>query len=444
MPEIQPILDNLVPSLLAKWSVPGVAVGVSFRGERALLGYGVTNVDHPLEVDATTIFQIGSISKTLLGVVISRLVSAGLLDLDWPVASLLSNDAVDQRITTRHLITHTSGIDGQNMIGDAPQILAGTAVDSIAASLRHFLDQPLRFAPGTDYSYSGPGFMLAAAVVEAVTGRPYVDTLQELALDPASMGLTFTLADQVVTHRVAAPHTTEGSAARVLRDEGWQRHWQLPAWDVPGGGVLSNARDLMRYGEYLMSEDAPVGVFDIHGHQGALGKSSGLAWTLSRVGSHVMASHDGLTVGYATNMTVVPSFHLSYCVLSNSVGGRPVVKAIEAAIQDALLGTHDRPNLDRRHPAELKDFAGTFDFGFYGMVRVGLVDDGLSMSPIPESSSYAFVLDPPTAELMVPSAADQLMILEPERHRGSLIGVIRDPAGRVVALNNGRIAFRVN
>jgi CubicO group peptidase (beta-lactamase class C family) len=287
--------------------------------------------------------------------------------------------------------------------------------------------------------------MLAAAVVEAVTGRPYVDTLQELALNPAAMGLTFTQADEVVTHRVAAPHTAEGSAARVLRDEGWQRHWQLPAWDVPGGGVLSNARDLMRYGEYLMSEDAPVGVFDIHGHQGALGKSSGLAWTLSRVGAHVVASHDGLTVGYATNMTVVPSLHLSYCVLSNSVGGRPVVRAIEAAIQDALLGTDDCPNLDRRHPAELQDFAGTFDFGFYGMVRVGLVaDDGLSMSTIPGSSPYAFVLDPPTAELMVPSAVDQLMILEPERHRGSLIGVMRDSAGRVVALNNGRIAFRVN
>ncbi|MGW3168241.1 serine hydrolase [Streptomyces sp. NPDC001142] len=91
--------------------------------------------------------------------------------------------------------------------------------------------------PGTDYSYSGPGIMVAAAVVERVTGQHYTDVLQDKVLTPAGMSGTFTTANQVIARRVAAPHgrTTDGDPT-LLIDQSWQRHWQPPGWDVPGGG----------------------------------------------------------------------------------------------------------------------------------------------------------------------------------------------------------------
>ncbi len=437
-------LDAVVPRILERFTIPGIAVGVSDHGVNTLRGYGVTSLENPLLVDELTIFQIGSISKTLLGVVIARLVERGDLDLDEPVAAILPAIGIDGRITTRHLMTHTSGIDAQNMIGDAPRILRANADDSLSASFAHFLDQPIRFAPGTEYSYSGPGIMVAAAVVEAKTGRPYVEVLNELALRPANMTHTYTTADEVITYRVAAPHGTENGAARVLHDEGWQRHWQLPGWDVPGGGVLSNVRDLMRYGEYLMSPSAPPYVFDVHGKQDSI-TSSGLDWYLSEIGGELLASHGGLTVGYASNLSVIPSRKLAFAVLTNSLQGFPAARLIALEIEHEILGFDDMPALDQRIAADLDDFVGSYDFGFYGTSTIEKVDeDHLRLVSNPATGDEdQFFLDPPSADLMVVYSAEFLMVLEPEAQRGSLIRYLRDPDGVVSALNNGRHSPRV-
>src|SRR5699024_9609705 len=78
----------------------------------------------PLPVTGETIFQIGSISKTFVGVLAAQLETEGLLDLNAPVAPLLRDlGSIDHRITMRHLLTHSSGIDAQYMIGRARELL---------------------------------------------------------------------------------------------------------------------------------------------------------------------------------------------------------------------------------------------------------------------------------------------------------------------------------
>ena len=52
--------------------IPGVAVGVTLRAKTFTTGFGITNVDHPLDVDDRTLFQIGSITKTFVGTVVTR------------------------------------------------------------------------------------------------------------------------------------------------------------------------------------------------------------------------------------------------------------------------------------------------------------------------------------------------------------------------------------
>src|SRR5207244_1574033 len=74
----------------------------------------VTNLEHPLPVDADTLFQIASITKTMTATVIMRLVERGVLDLDAPVRRYLPefklrDDDVAKRATLRHLVTHTGG-----------------------------------------------------------------------------------------------------------------------------------------------------------------------------------------------------------------------------------------------------------------------------------------------------------------------------------------------
>src|SRR5699024_12287618 len=122
----------------------------------------VTTVPPPIPITGDTSVQVGSIPKTFVGIIAAQLETEGRLDINAPVAPLLRDlGNVDHRITMRHLLTHSSGIDAQYMIGDARQILSNHADDSIQASIKHFANDPLLFEPGTDFSYSGPGFMVA-------------------------------------------------------------------------------------------------------------------------------------------------------------------------------------------------------------------------------------------------------------------------------------------
>ncbi|MCM2389912.1 serine hydrolase domain-containing protein [Streptomyces albipurpureus] len=449
MSDFTTLLDEHVPEILSRHGVPGAAVGVLADGETTLLGYGDTNTAHRLPVDPDTIFQVGSISKTLLGFVIGRLADRGQVELDDPVAPLFPGTGMDERITLRHLITHTSGIDAQNMIADAPALLADHADDSVQASLAHFVRRPLLFAPGTDYSYSGPGIMVAAAVVERVTGRHYTDVLQDEVLDPAGMSGTFTTADQVVTRRVAAPHGRDGHGRpTLLIDQGWQRHWQLPGWDVPGGGVLSTARDLMRYAVHVTSSAAPSGLFRVQAHRGSAGHDIGLAWMLEERGGSPAMSHDGLTIGYASRLVLIPSRELAYTVLTNSLDGWGVAEDIERLILTAAFGPAPTRALRPVGDELAEALLGTYDCGFYGTITLvrGRAEGEMrviaNQAP-PGPNQYVITLDSPDRLVLAPP--DTLVALAADGSPlGAAASFVREPDGTVSALrHHDRIAHRL-
>ena len=82
---VRALLDGTVPELMARARVPGVAIGVLAGAESVAIGFGVTGVEHPLPVDAHTLFQIGSVSKTFTAALCMALVERGRLALDDPV-----------------------------------------------------------------------------------------------------------------------------------------------------------------------------------------------------------------------------------------------------------------------------------------------------------------------------------------------------------------------
>src|SRR5438270_5445236 len=107
-------LDALVRDAMSRYHVPGVAVGILHDGTIDVDGWGVTSVEHPLPVDADTLFQIASVTKTITATVIMRLVERDALDLDAPVRRYLPefrlrDEDAASRATLRHLVTHTGG-----------------------------------------------------------------------------------------------------------------------------------------------------------------------------------------------------------------------------------------------------------------------------------------------------------------------------------------------
>ncbi|WP_025156922.1 serine hydrolase domain-containing protein [Leifsonia aquatica] len=443
---LERVSERAVETHRQEAAVPGVVVGISVAGHRTVQGFGTTSVDDPLPVDGRTLFQIGSISKTFVALLVARAVAHGVLRLDQSVAELLPGAGVDPRITVLHLLTHSSGVSGDAMIRDAPLLLADRGDDGIDVAVARLAGRPLDFAPGSAWSYSNAGIMLAAAVLEAVDGRPYVDQLQEDIVRPLGMRTTFTTADEAITHRVAVPQGVADGAPVVLRDAGWQRHWQLPGWDVPGGGIVSTADDLLAYAEHLLSGAEPAALLDPHRTRDHPGESFALTWYLDDHDGLRVAWHDGLTTGYCARLLLVPSEATAVVVLTNGTEGERVHTAVAAAvvsaITSAIVGETASPvGLDP--DADPSGIAGDYDAGVYGVLRLTPAGRGrLNAIAVPdeEGPTGRYQLPPPSYDLLAVRTDGDLQVVEPASTAGTVIGCRWDQRGRVQAL---RIAERL-
>jgi CubicO group peptidase (beta-lactamase class C family) len=107
-------LSETIRASMERHAVPGVALGIYDGGEELTEGFGVTSAENPLPVDSGTLFQIGSITKTVAATAIVVLAERGMLDLDEPVSTYLldlrlADEEVARKVTTAHLLTHVGG-----------------------------------------------------------------------------------------------------------------------------------------------------------------------------------------------------------------------------------------------------------------------------------------------------------------------------------------------
>ena len=150
--------------------------------------FGHANFEQARPLTDTSLFQIGSISKWVTALAVLRLVDQGKLALDTPVGAYFPALPADRSgiITLRHLLSNTSGIpNGMGQAFKHDKSIANLALSHAAASAR-FATGPLLFAPGSGWDYSPTGWIVIAAIIEQVTGKPYHAALDQLVLQPAA------------------------------------------------------------------------------------------------------------------------------------------------------------------------------------------------------------------------------------------------------------------
>ncbi|HEY6509211.1 MAG TPA: serine hydrolase domain-containing protein [Vicinamibacterales bacterium] len=212
-PAVAAVLEEQIPPLLAAGRVPGLSMALIENGRVAWSrGFGVLHEGAGVPVDTDTLFEAGSISKTVFAYAVMQLSDRGLLDLDKPLTSYISErwlpgDPRLDRITARHVLSHTSGFQNWRSTED-----------------------PLRlhFAPGAQYLYSGEGYSYLQLVVAHVTGRVSTEACETLydgirvceteidaymkanLLRPFGMTSSGYVWDDALAGRTAGPHDLQG------------------------------------------------------------------------------------------------------------------------------------------------------------------------------------------------------------------------------------------
>jgi CubicO group peptidase (beta-lactamase class C family) len=218
----------------------GAAIGIARRG--VLLnpeGFGRMAPDKtapPLPADA--VFLTASVTKPVTCTAAALLIERGLAQLDTPVAAVVPEFGQQgkDRVTVRHLLTHTSGLP--DMIPE------NTAYRMRFAPLSEFIDRictlDLRFAPGTDISYQSMGIAMLGEIVRRVTGTPLPAFLRQEIFQPLGMQDTALGCEGIDVDRV--PHIR--LPAELYEAEwSWNRaYWR--GFGAPWGGMFSTVRDM--------------------------------------------------------------------------------------------------------------------------------------------------------------------------------------------------------
>jgi len=272
-------VETAVDAFMAERKVPGLTVAVATEGRlRWTRGFGLADVENGVPATADTMYRLASISKPITATAVMQLVERGRLDLDAPVRRYVPSFPEKQwPITSRQLLAHLGGIRSY---------LPGEVFDvqrhynSALEGLEIFEEDPLVHEPGTTYLYSTYGYTLLGAVVEAVSGRGFMEYLRENVFRPA--GMESTRDDDA---RVLIPHRAQGYV-RIANGELRNSAMSDTSYKVPGGGLIGTAADVARFvgalasGTLVQKETLGVMLTKQRSRSGRV-LGYGLGWTLS-------------------------------------------------------------------------------------------------------------------------------------------------------------------
>lgn len=305
------VLRELTRAVHEKQQNVGVQVCARRAGLEVFSGHiGMADLEHSVAVTDSTQFGIASITKLFTATAVLKLEAEGLLDLDAPVRTYVPQfpEKPEGAITVRMLLEHRSGIPHPS--NRTPKLYA-THYESAMDAVEVFAGDTLLFEPGSDTRYSSSNYNLLAAAVEGVTGKRFVDFIQESILDP--LHLDDTAFDDV--RRVRQNRARRYSFYHPWNYEESDELFVVPIWDYsfnPGGGnMISTARDITRFGEALMAPGLLPAeqwnlLVDLFGQTDEQGRR------------YVYAS--GANPGLQAGLALFPEQGVSAAVLSNTWG----------------------------------------------------------------------------------------------------------------------------
>ena len=237
--------QSAIRALMETSKIPGMSVAVGINGEMVWSeGFGYADLENRVPVSKHTRFRLGSVSKMLTVAAVAKLYEEGKLDLDAPIQQYVPTfPDKGHKITARQLAGHLGGIRhyGAKDYGNGRNI-DFEHYDTVVDSLKIFQDDLLVAPPGTRYQYTTFGYTLLSAVVEGASKKSFLDYMQEVVFQPLKMEHTAAdRPDQIIPDRTG--FYDRNRSGQIVNSP-----YVDPSYKWSGGGMLSTAEDLIRFG----------------------------------------------------------------------------------------------------------------------------------------------------------------------------------------------------
>jgi len=330
-------VDTLMLRLMATDSVPGAALVLIKRGEVVLeKNYGLRDVTTHAPVTAHTLFNIGSISKSFTALAIAQLVDQHRLDLDTPIIGYapnvrLSESRITRTVTLRQLLSHASG-------WPADEQWPGRVPPSREGIIREFATMPITAPPGARFQYCSRCVVLAAYVLERVSGQTWetytrTQIFAPLGMTTASFGPSGL---ERSTDR-AQPYQHESVFGQIQVP--WGRLAYLDPLG-PAGGIDASIADLTRYALFQLGDGMISGrrllsaemMAELHRPEIAVGSGwtsapvqdlhYALGWFTAEYRGLRLVYHNGANPGFRAAIVLVPSAKAGVVILTNGDSSR--------------------------------------------------------------------------------------------------------------------------
>lgn len=314
---------GIVESIRTENGIPGMSAAV-WMGDGIVWseGFGLVDLEHEVPVTRETRFRLGSCSKVLTATLTARMVQEGTVELDRDIRDYLpSFPQKEAVITLRLLLGHLSGIRHYTR-KDFDFSAPGGIIDlrpypTTESALALFQDDPLIARPGDKYSYSTFGYTLISAVLEAAAKKSFLELMREELLSP--LGLERTGGDDwqlVIPHRTS--YYEKSKDGKIVHATPVSQ-----AYKWAGGGIISTAEDLVRFGAAhfspgFLAADTLESMFTPQKTNAGTETTVGLGWRIDKGASEPRAVHHAGSMGGCRAVLIVyPEQKLAVAMLSN-------------------------------------------------------------------------------------------------------------------------------
>lgn len=425
-PEVLASLQRAVQRDLARSTfATGASVAV-WQDGRIIYAEGFGNADPDGDVPVTpdTIFQIGSDTKKMTALAVLQQVQAGTLSLDTPLNQILPELHLDRSpdwaaTTTLHdLLSHQGALFDYTPWDDTP-------ADSELAARTYgiFAQNEYAMAPaGTFWNYANPNFSIAGLALEAATGRPYADVLQEDLFAPLGLDRTFAREQDLPNDGTVA----KGSGYYLTGENDPFSLWDASnnyavgtvdlehnadnGFTRPAGLVWSTASDMANFAGFVVDGDPTVlddslreqvstmhvltyPSIDIQGYGYGLFIIDGFTDRTGDFHDVPFWLHGGNTLAFTSLFWILPEQRTAVCILSNGYGDDFSTAATAAlSLLAPLPEPVANPGFTTFEP-NLADYVGHYEDPGLGAIDIELVDERLRIS-VPLLTEYGYSVGP--------------------------------------------------